>query len=215
MKTYILFLLLFLGTAVAQAQGQLGVQLSPSISINRVYTSPNNAGFSSAGWAPRFKLGVIYDYPIKDRYYVSTGLLYSTQHLGIKNEDLSPNIREKHVLRYLQVPLFLRLYTNEFMLDTRLYVALGVFGQIRIHARNTDLPKGRQQSFLETFRRWGWGGLLGVGVEYQTSLSTSIFVGISYYYGLSSVIDKQAQKPSASQVMGYSDMLGLDLGVRF
>ncbi|MFM2428340.1 MAG: hypothetical protein RL012_224 [Bacteroidota bacterium] len=215
MKKYILLVGLFLSTAVTHAQGRLGIQLSPSISINRVYTNPNNAGFSSAGVAFRFKLGPTYDYPIQDHCYVSTGLLYSVQHLAIKNEKLSPNIREKHLLHCLQVPLLLRLYTSELTLDTRLYASLGVVGQIRVNARNTELQESRDKSFIEEFRRWGLAGLLGVGVEYNISPSTSVFTGVSYQYGLSSVLAKQAQNPSASQVIGYSDMLILDLGVRF
>jgi len=215
MKKYILLAGLFLSTAVTHAQGRLGIQFSPSISYNRVYTNPNNAGFSSAGAAFRFKLGPIYDHLIQDNCYVSTGLLYLAQHFAIKNEKLSPNIREKHVLDYLQVPLLLRLYTSELTLDTRLYASLGVLGQIRVNARNTELQESRDKSFIEKFRLWGLAGLLGVGVEYNTSLSTSVFAGISYQYGLSSVIDKQAQNPSASQVIGYGDMMSIDLGVRF
>jgi Outer membrane protein beta-barrel domain len=215
MKKYILLVGLFLSAAVTCAQGQLGIQLSPSISINRVYTNPNNAGFSSAGADFRSKLGPIYDHPIQDNCYASTGLLYSVQHLAIKNKKLSPDIREKHVLHYLQVPLLLRLYTSELTLDTRLYALLGALGQIRVNARNTELQASRDQLFIEEFCRWGLAGLLGVGVEYNTSLSTSVFVGISYQYGVSSVIDKQAQNPPSSPVMGYSDLLSIDLGIRF
>jgi hypothetical protein len=215
MKKYIALAGLFLSTVVTHAQGRLSIQLSPSMSISRVYTNPNNAGFSSAGLGFRFKIGSIYDHPIQDNCYASMGLLYSVQHLAIKNEKLSPGIREKHVLHYLQVPLLLRLYTSELTLDTRLYALLGVLGQIRGNVRNTELQQSWDKSFIEEFRRWGLAGLLGVGVEYNTSLSTSVFVGISYQYGLSSVIDRQAQNPPSLQVMGYSDLLSIDFGIRF
>ncbi|HAN49658.1 MAG TPA: hypothetical protein DCQ08_01310 [Amoebophilaceae bacterium] len=215
MKRYILLAGLFLSTAVTHAQGRLGIQLSPSTSINRVYTSPNNAGFSSAGAAFRCKLGPIYDHPIQDNCYVSTGLLYSFQHLAIKNEKLSPDIREKHVLHYLQVPLLLRFYTSELTLDTRLYASIGILGQIRVNARNTELQEGRDKSFIEEFRLWNLAGLLAVGGDVGKTQAKSIFAGISYQCGLSSVIGKQAQHPSASQVIGYGDMLSIDLGVRF
>ena len=215
MKKYILLVVFLLGTTVTRAQGQLGIKLSPSLSLNRMYTSPNNAGFSRAGAAFGFKPGASYDYPIRDNCYVSTGLLYVAQHVAIKNEALSPSIREEHALYYLQVPMLLKLYTSELTLDTRLYVALGILGQIKINARNTSLQKSQTKPFLEAFRRWGMAGLLGVGVEYNTSLSTSVFVGISYQYGFSNVIDKQAQHLCPSPVMGYSDLLSIDLGIRF
>lgn len=215
MKQYILLTVLSLGITVAHAQGKLGVQLSPGISLNRVHTNPNNQGFSSAGAAFYFKIGAICDYPIRENYYVSTGLLYSAQHLAIENKKSSPGLLESHALHYLQTPFLLKLYTSELTLDTRLYALLGIVSQLRIHARNTELQENLQQPFMKTFHRWGCSGLLGVGLEYDLSLSTSIFVGVSYQYGLLNVIAQHAQHPPASRMMGYSDLLSIDLGVRF
>jgi len=215
MKKCILLVSLLLGTVVAHAQGRLGIKMSPNISFNRVHTSPPNAGFSSAGSALRFKLGAIYDHPIQDNYYVSTGLFYSTQRVAIKNEELLPSIQEAHVLYYLQVPLLLKLYTSELALDTRIYVALGALGQIRVNERNIELQKNQQSPFIEAFRRWGFAGLLEIGVEYETGFSTSIFGGIGYQCGLSSVVNKHARGLSNHEVSSYSDLVSIDLGVRF
>jgi hypothetical protein len=215
MKQYILIAVLSLGITVVHAQGRLSAQLSPGISLNRVHTNPNNQGFSSAGAAFYFKIGVVCDYPIRENYYVSTGLLYSAQHLALENKKSSPSLLEAHALHYLQTPFLLKLYTSELTLDTRLYVMLGVIGQLRINARNTELQANLQQPFIKTFRRWGCSGLLGMGIEYDLSLSTSVFVGFSYQYGLLSVIAQYAQHPPASRMMGHSDLLSIDLGVRF
>lgn len=214
-KTYIFLLLFLFGASTAYAKGQLGVQLSPGMSINRVHTNPNNAGILGGRRAFGSKLGIIYDYPIQDRYYFSTGLLYATQHLAIKNEYVSPIIREEHMLQLFQVPLLLKLYTSELTLDTRLYVMLGLLGQIRGSQRNTELPKGQTKPFLEAFCRWGGAVLFGIGIEHSTSLSTSIFAGIGYHHGISSMIDEQDQTRSIPRVLGYGDMLSLDVGVRF
>ena len=215
MKKYILLVTVVLGTTGAHAQGQLGIKVAPSIAFSRVHTSPNNAGFASPGASFRFKLGIIYDHLIRDDYYVSTGLLYSAQQVAIKNEKLVPSVQEAHELHYLQVPLLLKLYTSEITLDTRLYAELGAIVQLRVDERNTDLQEDQAKPFIEAFRRWGLAGLVGVGVEYDTSLSTSVFAGISYQRGLASVIDKQDQRLCTSEVMGYSDLLSIDLGVRF
>ena len=215
MKKYILLVGLMLNTMVTHAQDHLGIKISPGISFNRVHTSPPNAGFSSAGGALGFKLGAIYDCAIRDNAYVSTGLCYATQRVAIKNEAASPSIQEAHLLHHLQVPLLLKLYTSELALDTRLYVALGVLGQIKFNERNTALHKDQKTPFVETLRRWGFAGLLDIGVEYDTGLSTSIFGGISYQYSLSNVIGKHAQGPSGCEVKGYSDLFSIDIGVKF
>jgi Outer membrane protein beta-barrel domain len=217
MKKHILLVLvgLILSTMVVRAQGRLGIKTSPGVSFGRVYTSPPNVEFSSAGMALGFKLGAIYDYPIQNNYCVGTGLFYAIQRIAVKNEELSFGIKEAHMLYYLQIPLLLKLYTSELALDTRLYVALGGLGQIRINERNTELQKNQKTPFIETFRRWGFAGLLEIGVEYDISLSTSVFGGISYQRGLSSVIDKHIQGPSNCVVRSYSDLVSIDLGVRF
>jgi len=215
MKKYVL-LVGFLSSAVATyAQGQLGIQVSPAISFNRMYTDPNNQGFSPAGAAFGFQVGAIYDYLIQENYYISTGLSYVYQHIALKNEKSSPNILEKHTLNYFKVPLLLKLYTSELMLDTRLYAALGFLVQLRVKARNIELQEDWSKPFIEAFRRWGLAGLVGVGIEYDTSLSTSIFAGISYQLGLSNVIDKHAQHPSTLPVKGYGHLVSLDLGAKF
>jgi Outer membrane protein beta-barrel domain len=215
MKKYIFLVGLVLGATVAHAQGRLGVKVSPGISFNRVHTSPPNVGFSSIGAALGFQLGAAYDYSVKNNYCVGTGLFYAIQRIAVKNEELSFGIKEAHALYYLQIPLLLKLYTSELALDTRLYVALGGLGQVRINERNTELRKNQKTPFIETFRRWGFAGLLEIGMEYDIGLSTSVFGGISYQYGLSSVIDKHTQENSRCAVKGYNDLVSIDLGVRF
>jgi Outer membrane protein beta-barrel domain len=217
MKKYTILVLvgLMLGTTVVRAQGRLGIKMSPGASFGRVYTSPPNVEVSSAGAALGFKLGVIYDYPIQDNCCIGTGLFHVTQRLAVKNEELSFAINEAHVLQYLQIPLLLKLYTSELALDTRLYVALGGLGQIKINERNTALQKTQKTSFIETFRSWSFAGLLEIGMEYDIGLSTSVFGGISYQRGLSSVIEKHIEGPSNCAVKCYGDLVSIDLGVRF
>ncbi len=215
MKKSILLVGVLLSTTVARAQGHLGFKIAPCICFNRVYTNPPNKGFSSTGASLRFKIGAIYDYPLRDNCYVSTGLFYSTQKVSIKNPELSPDVQEAHELHYLQIPLLLKLYTSEITLDTRLYAELGFMGQIKVNERNSELKKGQPKPFIEALHRWGLAGLLGIGVEYDTSLSTSLFAGLSYQTGLVSVIDKQNQILCTSKVTSYSDLLSIDLGARF
>ncbi len=213
MKKYVLLVGLLFSTMLVRAQGQLGIQLSPSIAFNSVYTSPNNAGLSSAGASLKFKLGVIYDHPIRDNYYVSTGLLFVSQQASIKKKTPSPVIKENHHLQYLQVPILLKLYTSEIALDTRVYTKFGVIGQFKLnHA--TNLEEGKAP-LVEKFRFWGASVLIGVGVEYDTSLSTSLFGGISYQYGLTNVIKEQKESFAMPKAICHNDLISIDLGVRF
>ena len=213
MKKYTLLVGLLLGTVASRAQGQLGIKVSPSVSFNKMYTSPPDIGFYPGRKALCFKLGATYEFPIQNNYCVDTGLFYATQCVSIKREVSS--IKEEHLLCYLQVPLLLKLYTNELTLDTRLYVALGTLCQLRINEENTELQKSQKNPFIETFRLWGFAGLLEIGVAYDVGLSTSIFGGISCQYGLSNAVDRHTPTPSNNTVKSYGNLLSIDLGIRF
>src|SRR3569623_1725781 len=179
-----IFILGFLWSTLAvHARGRIGVQMSPSLSFGNVHTFYNE-GFSSTGAALCIKIGAGYDYPLKlhDNCFVGTGLFYSSLDFAIENTKISPIIEEVHALHYLQIPLLLKLYTTELMLDARLYVALGAIGQLRVKERNTKLKKNQQDPLIEEFARLGTACLLAVGIEYDLGLSLSVFGGLSYQF---------------------------------
>lgn len=218
MRQYKLLITLLLSMAMgtAHAGGRLGIVLAPSFSVSRVYADPNNTDFSPAGISLRYKLGLIYDVCVlRDNYFISTGLMYSNQHLALKNQSILPNVQEKHALQYLQVPVLLKLYTDEFQLDTRAYVTLGVITQVRLSVRNVKLIGERRAPFIQSFHPWSMAWTLGTGIEYATSVSTNVFVGLSYQGGVRSIIATSEQLPFSTKTLGYTDLWSINLGVRF
>jgi hypothetical protein len=211
MKRYLWVLPFFLVTTyfVAFAQDQFSVRLSPGIAFGRVHTDPDTAGFSSNGISLGGKVGVMYDWNIKDSYYLSGGGAFAVQHIGIKNQA----IQELHAIRLLQLPVLLKLYTSELDLDLRGYAEIGFVGALKINNRIVNLVG--DQAFVTKLRMWEIGGLLGCGVEYSLSLFTSIFVGISYQLGLSSMFMDQRSDPPFSKLYGYGDVITLDMGIKF
>ena len=213
MKKYIVLLTYFLGTASLYAEGRLGVQIAPTISFGGVYTEPNSLDFTSRGFALRTKVGAIYDYSFQDNYNVSTGLFYAGHRFALKNEQKNPQIQEVHELHYLQIPVLFKPYTSEVALDLRVYITLGVIGKVLLTARNTEL-EFRTTPFINGFRRLGLAGLVGGGVEYDTSFSTSVFAGISYQPDLRAV-NAQHKSNNNGQLLGYTRLISIDLGARF
>lgn len=213
MKKYSLILSWLLACTyfVAFAQDQIALHLSPGIAFGRVHTDPDNAGVTSDGVALRGKVGFMYDWNIKDNYYLSAGLAFAAQQIGIKNI----HIQERHEIQYLQLPVLLKLYTSELELDLRGYAAIGFIGALKINNRVAKVV--REESFVTRFRMWEVGGVLGCGVEYNLSLFTSIFAGISYQLGLSSVFAEQSSHtafPKLPKLYGYGDLITLDIGIR-
>lgn len=199
-----------LATSIS-AQDQISIKISPALSYARAYKDPNTNNFGSEGVALMGKLGVVYDWPIKGNYYLSTGAFFVAKQIGIK--DTTNNIKEQHNIQYLQVPVLLKLYTSEVALDTRLYVEVGITGAVRINARVTKLL-GANQPMIK-LRMWEIGALLSCGVEYNLSLFTSIFAGISYQPSLSSIVLDQVGSSSLPKIYAYADLVTLDIGIRF
>lgn len=194
------------------AQDQVAVHVSPGIAFGRVHTNPDTAGFASNGVALGGKVGVMYDWNIKDNYYLSAGLAFSAQQIGVKNAD----IQERHQVQCLQLPVLLKLYTSELDLDLRGYAEIGFMGAIKINNRVTNLTNLVDKEPLVTkLRMWEVGGLLGFGVEYNLSLFTSIFAGINYQLGLSSMLAAQRDNAGFPKLYGYGDLVTLDIGIRF
>ena len=233
MKKYILLFGILLHTGPVLAEGRIGIKFSPSISFARIHTNPNNLGFKTGGAALKLKLGATYDHSIRSNYWISTGAFFAFQRIIIKNSALSIqqdaqqtdqdaqkasstiSIHERHELQYVQIPLLLKLYTSELKLDLRIYVDLGFVGQIRFNDIKKIEQSNQTDLFIEKFRRWGLAGLIGAGFEYDLSLSTSLFAGISYQRGLSSIVEQQHEYKNIPKLIGYNDMVSLDMGVRF
>jgi hypothetical protein len=211
MKKYLLLVCCLANMACVLAQDQFGLKISPGFSYNRIHTDPDTASFESDGLGFSLKLGPMYDYQIKDNYYLNTGLFFAIKRFSIKNNRL--NLQESHDLQYLQVPLLLKLYTSEIALDTRVYVELGPLVGLKINGRVSKLASDKP--FIKKFKTWKIDGLLGAGIEYNISLFTSIFAGISYQLGLSSIIGGQEATPPAPSVFGYHDSITIDIGLKF
>jgi len=211
MKKYLLLLLFSVIATYNFAQEQISIKISPGLSYGRVYTDPDTADFKSDGIALRGKLGAIYDWPIKENYYLSTGGFFVAKQISIKNNTLG--LKEQHEIQYLQMPILLKLYTSEIMLDTRLYVEFGITGAIKINDRITKLEGGQQ--LVTKLRRWEMGGVIGCGVEYNFSLFTSVFAGISYQPAFSSALLEQRDDSAVPKLFGYADLITIDIGIKF
>ncbi len=212
MKKYLLFACCLATISYTLvAQDQFGLKICPGLAYNRIYTNPDTAEFSTDGLGFSMKIGPIYDHAIKEHYYVSTGLFFALTSVSIKNKKF--NIREKHALQYLQVPILLKFYTSEIALDTKLSAELGPVVSVLMNDRVTKLTA--DDYFIKKFRWPDLGGLLGLNVEYNLSLFTSVFAGLSYQWGFNSILKKQDESLYSRSVYVYSDYISINLGMKF
>lgn len=204
----------FLGLVLAfgaEAQSKLGIKFSPTLSTNRIKYEGSDASFSSDGVGGRFVFGPVYDHFLTDNYSFSTGILYAPKRVGLEfkdNANSANNRTESYNLQYLQIPLTLKLFTNELALDTRVFFQLGGIAEVKINEK----PSNKVNPVVERFQFFDVGLHLGAGVEHRLSYNTVLFGGFFYNRGL---VNAAAKVPGYDDLRINNDILGLDLGVKF
>lgn len=173
--------------------GHITAEISPSCSINKVYyTLP--PPIRSQGSAMRIHFGAAYHFPLKDYCSISTGLSYALGHIGLQRSvDQAasiPAIDEMHFVQSIWVPVLCRLYTNEIMIDTSIYIKIGLIPAINLSSRLMRPLKSVGSRSFVTLRRLAVFMLLGGGIKYDFSLANSLSVGLSYCWDLAGIMYK-------------------------
>lgn len=215
MKKTCLFILGLALSFGAAAQSKIGIKLSPTLSTYRIDYAGKDLAFSSDGVGGRFVFGPVYDHFISDNYSFSTGLLYAPKRVAFQIREagnpgnILTNRSESYNLQYLQVPLTLKLFTNELALDTRLFFQLGGIVEVKINEK----PNVEENPTITRFQFFDAGLHLGAGVEHRLGYNTILFGGFFYNRGLINAVSKTVERVEGLKI--NNDILGLDLGVKF
>ncbi len=208
-----LFLVLFvIVSASSFAQVKLGFQLSPTLSTNRISNDSDTVSLETDGTGLRFAAGPIVDIGFTENYFVSTGLLFVSKRAGIEadlNNDNRPAFTEEYRLQYLQVPISLKLLTNEVGLDKKIYFQFGTTLEFAVQ----DEPEEKENFIIEDFKLFDSSLLIGIGLEYKIGVSTILFGGFSYHRGLLNAVSDQVSLDD--DITFKNDYIGLDFGIKF
>ena len=210
MKRYIFIIVILLVGIEGFTQVKIGLQLSPSISSNRIETQSDQYSIESDGAELKIKFGVVVDLPITDNYYFSTGLLYTPKRVGLTATSAADNsvLTEEYNLQYLQIPLTIKLYTNEIALDTKLFFNLGATAEIAISEKFD-----KDNVVIEDFKFFDTALVLGAGVEHKLGTNTAIYGAIVYNRGLVNPISDALDV--GEKILLKNDLISLDIGVKF
>lgn len=207
-KILLLIILLFTASA-GFSQFKLGFKFSPTISTNRIDSKSDTVSFSTDGAGLRFVAGPIADFQLTDNYFVSTGILLVSKRAGLEAKRPSGTETEEYSLQYIQVPVTLKLFTNEVALDKRIYFQVGATMEVNVK----DEPKKDRYYYIDNFKLFDSSLLVGVGLEYKVGLNTIVFGGFSYSRGLLNAVGDQVRLDD--DITFKNDYLALDLGIKF
>jgi len=221
MKKVFFFAAFFLMTSVAFAQWEIGLKITPSISGNRV-VAPDEFNFKSLNAKTHFGGGVIADYFFSENYAFSTGLIYNARGAGV-SYNYSPTTgstrqqgSDEFSIQYLEIPITLKLYTNDIATDTKLYFQAGGSLDPRISAKvNNDKLDADDESNTRHFNFMDISALIAAGAEKQVGESTKVFAGISYHRGLADIDNYYEDRFNNKKIEIKNSYFALDLGLKF
>lgn len=212
----------------AQKKFQLGMLLSPSTG----WVKSNGENINSEGNKLGFNFGLFGDFNFSENYSFSTGFSIINTGGEISIFDSDPNIKDKTIadiqLRYIQIPLTLKLKTNQIGYITY-YGQFGLGIAMNYHARadvvaldgnNQTIATANNTDFEDEVNLLRASMLINIGAEYNLSGSTSIILGLGFDNGFTNIFDKKAgsfegANKQSRDVNAINNLLLLNLGVLF
>ncbi len=195
------------------AQVKIGLRFSPSYNINRVSSLSDTLALSPQQASFKMVLGIVTEFAFTDTYSFTTGLAFAPKTVGInfvgENGGSYANTSEEYKIQYLQVPLLLKLYTDDYLPGSRIFFQVGSMMDIKIF----DSPTNNDFVFIEKFLPIDASAVLGVGTEMELGISTIIFGGLSYNRGLANIASKTV--PVDAKPVVKNDYFQLELGIKF
>lgn len=179
---------------------EMSVRFAPHATINRVEGSGNYLGFMQNGTALRPSVGVSLDYFFfKDRYAFSSGLWYTIKRVGYRipgsygESRWNPGAPAKYAvynLQYVQIPMTVKLFANNLLPSSRLYIQTGGLFDVKLAEKALDPTRNVYYQVAQkegTRRQFGFADVawvLGGGLQYRLSQSNAVNIGLSYQRGL-------------------------------
>jgi hypothetical protein len=232
-KTLTLILASFISTTIF-AQIKAGIKFSPTFALNSVTDNSGNepinqVSYSNSSLGIRYSTGLNLDFHINESVAFGTGLWFTVKRAGftIQNQGL-PAIDEIYNLQYLQVPLTLKMFTNEIATDMKLYFQLGPSIDVRISEKlKTDQDKFTKPIYAAAyndenraiFSYLDISVIGGAGVEWQMGTNTALFGGLSYNRGLLNTFNPylkwQDDTYVNADINNKTSAISIDFGVKF
>lgn len=199
--------------SLSYSQVKIGLRFSPSVNVNRVSALSDTLLLTPKEASFKMVLGLVTEFAFTETYSFSTGVNFAPKKVGIyfeaDNGGSYTNSEEEYRIQYLQVPLLLKLYTDDYRPGSRIFFQVGGLAEANIF----NAPLNNDYVFVEKFLPVDASVVFGVGTDIELGISTVVFGGFTYNRGLTNTISKAMEldaKPVAK-----NDYFQLELGLKF
>lgn len=225
-KAILIFLLAYSSIGFSQSNNSkfhFGVKAQPALAWFRI-DAPGGTDVKSDGLPFGFGYGLITDFGFTDRYSFSTGLevayrggktLYNYKITTVSGTTTN-TVKTKYSLQFVELPLTLKLRTNEIGYMTYYFqvgVAPGYAIRSRAEIKVNDVVIDSKKDVSDDINEFNLSMIIGAGAEYNISGSTSLLFGLTFNNGFLDVLDDSPYNGKA--VKGNSNYLALCVGILF
>ena len=220
MKKITLLVLFLLAGFSSMAQVEIGLMVSPTISSPR-FIAEDRHGFENEGSKLGLGVGVVADYFFAQNYAFSTGVIYRSK--GGEISYIHPSVdfgnprrlQDDISLQYIELPISLKLFTNEVAPGTILYFQVGGSLNTKVSANVNGEKVINGEKVSKRFSIFEADAILGGGAEFQMGESTKIFAGLTYHRGLSNIDDYYRDSLDDKNIGIKNNGFSLDVGIKF
>ena len=207
MRKILFTLLALVVCSGAFSQVKIGLKVSPGLLNNRTFVKSDTVSVSNNGLKFKIPFGVFLDIPFSDRYYFTTGvnLVGKTTELTYKVGSSASEL-EKIRLQYIQVPVTLKLMTDEIMVDKRLYFQFGPAFEVKIDEKSNSVKYINDVLFGDI------SFIFSGGIDMNIGPNSSMIIGVAYNRGLINIVNKSDLPAGKFSVK--NDMFLLEIGIR-
>lgn len=212
--------LIFVFSAFAQDDTgfKLGLKMGLPIGFNSVKSTENGIDASPNGASLRFTIGPIADIVWTERYAFTMGVLFTTKQANYKaNFIILPPLEEKYGLQYIQLPVGLKLFSDELFTNAKGFVNFGVQPEVLVGSKrksgNYTDNNNRPASYITKFSPLDFGMFIGIGVEYKIG-NNPIFAGINYQRSFINVVNKEDNDNGPTFLSIKQNLISFEVGVK-
>lgn len=202
---------------------RLGLKISPSFT----WLNNNTQDFSSESVKLKLAWGLVLDVPFAENYFFSTGIDFKT--LGGKinypftdDNNVQGILKRDFSLKFAEIPLCLKLKTNEFGSFT-FFGQIGTGFGLKLKANSDDyftVSSSTQNSVIDkdasddvNFFRVSL--IVSLGTEYKIGKTTSLFCSLNYNNGFTNIFNFKSNVTPYSSADATSNTAEITLGVMF
>ncbi|MBR9998742.1 MAG: PorT family protein [Cyclobacteriaceae bacterium] len=210
MKQIIILYSLMLLSIPVFPQVNIGLSVKPGILANRVSSDIESVSVGKDGSRPKMWFGIYVEKELKKHYYFLSGLHWAPKRFGMRINDGSGQRTLNVKLQYVQIPLMLKLLTDEIALDKKIYFQLGPALEIKFH----DSTDGNFEDFyIKKINFLDVSLHFETGMEFRVGYNTILAGGIAYYRGLINVVIPESSYQGDLRVK--NDFYALNFSIKF